>query len=60
MATQAATQATRAVSGLWHAYLDATRGLSAERYAEVEPWAWKRLTTSLRRLGITMRESDGG
>ena len=26
----------------WFEYLDATRGQSAHRYVEVEPWAWAR------------------
>ncbi|MGB2951965.1 MAG: hypothetical protein WBB74_01080 [Gaiellaceae bacterium] len=27
----------------WFEYLEATRGQSALRYLEVEPWAWARL-----------------
>ncbi len=32
----------------WFEYLEATRGQSAVRYAEVEPWAWARLRQRLR------------
>ena len=32
----------------WFEYLEATRGKSAVRYAELEPWAWARLTQRLR------------
>jgi hypothetical protein len=32
----------------WFEYLEVTRGQSAVRYAEVEPWAWARLTQLLR------------
>ena len=32
----------------WFEYLDATRGQSAVRYKEVEPWAWARLHQRLR------------
>jgi hypothetical protein len=32
----------------WFEYLDATRGQSAVRYVEVEPWAWARLSQRLR------------
>jgi hypothetical protein len=28
----------------WFEYLEATRGQSAVRFKEVEPWAWARLT----------------
>ena len=34
----------------WIEYLDATRGQSAVRYKEVEPWAWARLTQRLRAI----------
>jgi hypothetical protein len=34
----------------WFEYLDATRGQSAVRYKEVEPWAWARLTQRLRAI----------
>jgi hypothetical protein len=32
----------------WFEYLEATRGQSETRYAEVEPWAWARLAQRLR------------
>jgi hypothetical protein len=32
----------------WFEYLAATRGQTAIRYAEVEPWAWARLSQRLR------------
>jgi hypothetical protein len=32
----------------WFEYLAATRGQTATRYAEVEPWAWARLSQRLR------------
>jgi hypothetical protein len=32
----------------WFEYLEATRGQTAVRYAEVEPWAWARLRQRLR------------
>jgi hypothetical protein len=32
----------------WFEYLEATRGQSATRYVEVEPWAWARLAQRLR------------
>ncbi len=34
----------------WFEYLEATRGQSASRYEEVEPWAWSRLTQRLRAI----------
>ncbi len=34
----------------WFEYLDATRGQSAVRYVEVEPWAWARLSQRLRAI----------
>ena len=34
----------------WFEYLDATRGQSALRYVEVEPWAWARLAQRLRAI----------
>jgi hypothetical protein len=34
----------------WFEYLEATRGQSAIRYKEVEPWAWARLTQRLRAI----------
>lgn len=35
----------------WFEYLEATRGQSERRYAEVEPWAWARLNQRLRAVG---------
>ena len=35
----------------WFEYLEATRGQSALRYKEVEPWAWARLSQRLRAIG---------
>lgn len=32
----------------WFEYLEATRGQTATRYAELEPWAWARLGQRLR------------
>ena len=32
----------------WFEYLEATRGQSEKRYAELEPWAWARLSQRLR------------
>lgn len=32
----------------WFEYLEATSGQSDLRYAEVEPWAWARLSQRLR------------
>ena len=34
----------------WFEYLEATRGQSALRYKEVEPWAWARLMQRLRAI----------
>jgi hypothetical protein len=34
----------------WFEYLDATRGQTAVSYAEVEPWAWVRLSQRLRAI----------
>jgi hypothetical protein len=34
----------------WFEYLEATRGQSAMRYKEVEPWAWARLSQRLRAI----------
>jgi hypothetical protein len=31
----------------WFEYADATRGVAAGRYAEIEPWAWVRLQQRL-------------
>jgi hypothetical protein len=32
----------------WFEYLEATQEKAATRYAELEPWAWARLTQRLR------------
>ncbi len=34
----------------WFEYLETTRGQSAVRYGEVEPWAWARLAQRLRAI----------
>ena len=34
----------------WFEYLAATRGQTAARYEEVEPWAWARLSQRLRAI----------
>jgi hypothetical protein len=34
----------------WFEYLESTRGQSATRYVEVEPWAWARLAQRLRAI----------
>jgi hypothetical protein len=34
----------------WFEYLEATRGQTALRYREVEPWAWARLSQRLRAI----------
>ena len=34
----------------WFEYLEATRGQGLARYAEIEPWAWVRLTQQLRSI----------
>jgi hypothetical protein len=34
----------------WFEYLEATRGQTAPRYKEVEPWAWARLSQRLRAI----------
>ena len=39
----------------WFEYLEATRGQSALRYIEVEPWAWARLSQRLR--GVRTRRA---
>jgi hypothetical protein len=38
----------------WFEYLEATRGQSALRYKEVEPWAWARLTQRRRAIKTKM------
>ena len=34
----------------WFEYLETTRGATVMRYAEVEPWAWARLSQRLRAI----------
>ena len=34
----------------WFEYLEATRGQTAVRYREVEPWAWARLMQRMRAI----------
>ena len=34
----------------WFEYLEATRGQTATRYKELEPWAWARLSQRLRAI----------
>jgi hypothetical protein len=34
----------------WFEYLETTREQSAQRYHEIEPWAWSRLTQRLRAI----------
>ena len=34
----------------WFEYLEAIRGQAAVRYAEIEPWAWVRLSQRLRQI----------
>jgi hypothetical protein len=36
----------------WFEYLETTRGTSVMRYAEVEPWAWARLSQRLRAIRL--------
>jgi hypothetical protein len=35
----------------WFEYLESTRGQTALRYSEIEPWAWARLRQRLRAIG---------
>jgi hypothetical protein len=39
----------------WFEYLESTRGQTQTRYAEVEPWAWARLSQRLR--GVRARRA---
>ena len=34
----------------WFEYLEATREQSEQRYKEIEPWAWSRLSQRLRAI----------
>jgi len=36
----------------WFEYLEATRGQTVVRYAEIEPWAWVRLNQRLRAIRV--------
>jgi len=36
----------------WFEYLGATRGQTAMRYLELEPWAWARLRQRLRAIRV--------
>ena len=42
----------------WFEYLEATRGQTAARYREVEPWAWARLTPAAARDQGAPREAS--
>ena len=44
----------------WFEYLEATRGQSAVRYVEVEPWAWARLAQRLRAIRARRVEAPPG
>jgi hypothetical protein len=39
----------------WFEYLEATRGQTAHRYKELEPWAWARL--SQRQRAVTTKKT---
>lgn len=39
-----------AVRHAWNEYLAQTRTLSGLRYREVEPWAWTRLQSALKKV----------
>ena len=43
----------------WFEYLESTRGQCESRYAELEPWAWARLTQRLRAVRATPCPSSG-
>jgi hypothetical protein len=34
----------------WFEYLESTKGQTAGRYGEIEPWAWVRLSNRLRAI----------
>ena len=42
----------------WFEYLEATRAQSKSRYAEVEPWAWARLSQRLARRPHSSRAAS--
>ena len=45
----------------WFEYLESTRGQAETRYAELEPWAWARLSQRLRAVRATaLAPSHGG
>jgi hypothetical protein len=48
--TQADELLTIEEADAWFEYLEATRGQTATRYGEVEPWAWARLSQRLRAI----------
>ena len=48
--TQADELLTIEEADAWFEYLEATRGQTATRYGEVEPWAWARLSQRLRTI----------
>jgi hypothetical protein len=39
----------------WFEYLEATRAQNESRYAELEPWAWARLSQRLRAVRARLR-----
>jgi hypothetical protein len=40
----------------WFEYLEATRGQTAPRYKELEPWAWARLSQRLRAISTKQQK----
>ena len=44
----------------WFEYLAATRGQTAARYQELEPWAWARLSQRLRAIERSARKLRPG
>jgi hypothetical protein len=42
----------------WFEYLETTTGLTAARYAELEPWAWSQLSQRLRAVGARRARLD--
>jgi len=36
----------------WFEYLESTKGQTAARYGEIEPWAWVRLSNRLRTIRV--------
>ena len=41
----------------WFEYLEATRGQTAIRYQEIEPWAWTRLRQRLQVIDVRRARS---